>query len=250
MRRGLALLTALLALALGPFLLARSWPSPEQSSSAADPQVIAGPIAEKITSTSAVIWWQTTAPEESILLYGTSSTDQPYRVQRPWTTSTHEVSMKKLQPGTTYYLAVLQPDGAKSAIGQFTTQPLGYSHDSNVRITNGPLFEQITPDSATIAWSANLPSAFLVHYGTDPQDLSQTVEAPWTPTTHRVVLRGLQSDTHYYFSIESNQQLSAPTQATQESGEQTTAAPPVQIYAFSTLARGQQALNIGPRHSY
>ena len=251
MRKGLALLTALLVLELGPSLLARSQLGPGQStSSATDPQVIAGPIPEKITSTSAVVWWQTTAPEESILIYGTSPTDQPYRVQRPWTTSTHEVSMKKLQPGTTYYLVILQPDGNKSAIGQFTTQPQDYSHDNNVRITNGPLFEQITPDSTTIAWSANLPSAFLIHYGTAQKDLSRTVEAPWTPTTHRVVLRGLQSDTHYYFSIESNQQLSASTPVTQESGRSTPAPPPAQIYAFSTLGRGQQALNIGPRHSY
>lgn len=242
---------ALLILALAPSLLARSRPGSGQStSSAIDPQVVAGPIPEKITSTSAVVWWQTTAPEESILVYGTSPADQPYRVQRPWTTSTHEVSMKKLQPGTTYYLAILQPDGAKSAIGQFTTQPLGYSHDNNVRITNGPLFEQITPESTTIAWSANLPSAFLIHYGTQPQDLSKTMEAPWTPTTHRVVLRGLQSDTHYYFSIESNQQLSGSAPATRESSEPTPASPAAQIYAFRTLARGQQALNIGLRHSY
>ena len=242
-------MTALLVLALGPSLLARSWPGTGQSSSATDPQVIAGPIPEKITSTSAVVWWQTTAPEESILIYGTSPTNQPYRVQRPWTTSTHEVSMKKLQPGTTYYLAILQPDGSKSAVGQFTTQPSGYSHDNGVRITNGPLFEQITPDSTTITWSANLPSAFLIHYGTEPQDLSRTVEAPWTPTTHRVVLRGLQSDTHYYFSIQSNQHLSGSAPAPQEASEPTPVAHPPQIYAFSTLARGQQALNIGLRHS-
>jgi phosphodiesterase/alkaline phosphatase D-like protein len=242
-------LTALLVLALGPSLPAQSWSGGQSASSATDPQVIAGPIPEKITRTSAVVWWQTTAPEESILIYGTSPTNQPYRVQRPWTTSTHEVSMKKLQPGTTYYLAILQPDGSKSAIGQFTTQPVGYSHDNGVRITNGPLFEQITPDSTTITWSANLPSAFLIHYGTEPQDLSRTAEAPWTPTTHRVVLRGLQSDTHYYFSIESNQQLSGSAPAPQEASEPTPVAPPPQIYAFSTLARGQQALNIGLRHS-
>lgn len=250
MRRALTLLTALLAVGLVPSLLAQSWSVQDRTSSESDPQVVAGPIPEKITSTSAVVWWQTTAPEQSILVYGTSPHDRPYRVQRPWTTSTHEVSMKKLQPGTTYYLAILQPDGARSATGQFTTHPLGYSYDNNVRITNGPLFEQITPDSATIAWSANLPCSFLVRYGAEPQNLAQTVEAPWTPTTHRVVLRGLQSDTHYYFSIELSQQLSEPNQAGQESSEHTPAnpAPASQIYAFRTLARGQQALNIGPRH--
>lgn len=248
MRRALALLIVLLPLGLGPSLLGQSWPVQDRTSKASDSQVIAGPIPEKITSSSAVVWWQTTAPEESILVYGTSPNDQPYRVQRPWTTSTHEVSMKKLQPQTTYYLAIVQPDGVRSAIGQFTTQPPGYSHDSNVRITNGPLFEQITPDSATIAWSANLPSSFLVSFGTEPQNLSKTVQAPWTPTTHQVVLRGLHSDTHYYFSIESSQQLSGSSQLASNSSEPTLTQPRAPIYAFRTLARGQQALNIGPRH--
>ena len=244
-------MTALLALGLGSALLAKSRPNQEQGSFAAsEPQVVAGPIPEKITSTSAVVWWQTTAPEQSILLYGTAPNHQPYRVQRPWSTSTHEVSVKRLQAATTYYLAILQPDGTRSAIGQFTTQPAGYGRDSNVRITNGPLFEQIAPDSATITWSTNLASSFLVHYGTDPQNLHQTAKAPWTPTTHRVVLRGLQSDTHYYFTLESSQQLSKPNQTRQDSSEHTPAKPASasQIYAFRTLARGQQALNIGSRH--
>jgi phosphodiesterase/alkaline phosphatase D-like protein len=250
MRRTRALLTGLLFLGLGTALLAQSLPDAERSmSSSSDAQVVAGPIPEKVTSSSAVVWWQTTAPEESILVYGTAPNDQPYRVQRPWTTTTHEVSVSKLQPGTTYYLAILQPDGTRSAIGQFTTQPVGYSRDSNVRITNGPLFEQITPDSATIAWSTNLPASFAVHYGTDPQKLDETAKAPWTPTTHRVVLKGLNSDTHYYFTIEPSQQLPEASQTTADSDQSAAppSQPPAQLYGFHTLARGQQAVNIGPR---
>lgn len=252
MRRTLVLLTGLLVLGLAIALTAQSLPgSAEQTApSGGDSEVVAGPIPEKITSSSAVVWWETTTPEESILVYGTAPTDQSYRVQRPWHTTTHEVSVKKLQPGTTYYVAILQRDGTKSASGQFTTEPSGYSADTSVRITNGPLFEQITPDSATITWSANLPASFALHYGTDPQKLDETAKAPWTPTTHRVVLEGLRSDMHYYFTVEPNQQLTNAGQSVQESDEQAAApgAPAPQIYAFRTLARGQQALNIGPRH--
>ena len=249
MRKALALITALLALSLGTTVLAQSFPAEERgATSGSDAQVVAGPIPEKITSSSAVVWWQTTAPEESILVYGTSPDDQPYRIQRPWHTTTHEVSVKKLQPGTTYYLAILQPDGSKSAVGQFTTQAQGYSRDSNVRITNGPLFEQISPDSATIAWSTNLPSSFVVRYGNDPQKLDRTAKAPWTPTTHRVVLGGLSSDTHYYFAIEPEPQPAQAVQPEPPSQEQAASSPAPQIYAFQTLARGQQAVNIGPKH--
>jgi hypothetical protein len=247
MKRALAVLTTLLVLGLGT-ALTQSLPQPERSTaSQPDPQVVAGPIPEKITSNSVVVWWQTTAPQESILVYGTAPTEQPYRVQRPWSTRTHEVSLKKLRPGTTYYLAILQPDGTRSAVGQFTTQATGYARDDNLRITNGPLFEQISPDSATITWSANMPSAFVVHYGTDPQKLDQTANAPWTPTTHRVVLASLQPDSQYYFAIEPKEQMAASEPA-HEPREQTSPSTEVQMYGFHTLDRGQQALNIGPRH--
>lgn len=241
---------ALLVLELGAAPLAQSLADEEPGSSVREPAVLAGPIPEKITSTSAVVWWQTTAPEESILVYGTAPDDQPHRVQRPWRTSTHEVSVRKLRPRTTYYLAILRPDGTRSAVGQFTTHPVGYAQDNSVRITNGPLFGQITPDSATIAWSANLASSFLVRYGSDPQNLDQAAKAPWTPTTHRVMLQGLRPDTHYYFAIEASGQLPGSEQAEQESSPQapSPASGGAQVYAFRTLARGQQALNIGPRH--
>lgn len=250
MRRELVILVASLVLASVTILLAQSWPDQEpRHSSQSDPQVVAGPIPEKITSNSALVWWQTTAPEESILIYGTAPNDQAYRVQRPWRTTTHEVSVKRLKPATTYYLAVLQSDGSRSAAGRFTTQPAGYTRDNNVRITNGPLFVQITPDSATIAWSTNRPSSSLVRYGSDSQRLDHTVKMPWSPATHRIVLRGLQSDTHYFFSIESNQPPSgASPSVPPATGQTSTIAPPAPLYAFRTLSRGQQALNIGPQH--
>lgn len=251
MSKGQAFLTVLLlAIGLETALPAWSWPGHQVKPTAErDAQVVAGPIPEKITSTSVVVWWQTTGPEQSILVYGTTPDLQPYRVQRPWRTTTHEISLKKLQPDTTYYLGILHPDGTTSARSQFTTQAAGYAQQSSVRITNGPLFEQITPDSATIAWSANMPSSFVVRYGTDPQQLNERKEAHWTPTTHRVVLRGLQPGTHYFFTIEPSQPPSAPNQPT-GSGLQSTllaSAPAAQIYAFRTLARGQQAVDIGPQ---
>lgn len=251
MKKELAFLAALLVLGLGTILLAQSWPDHEQQdSSQNEAQVVAGPIPEKITSTSALVWWQTTAPEESILVYGTAPNDQRFRVQRPWRTTTHEVSLKKLQPATTYCLGVLKSDGSRSAVGQFTTQPAGYTRDNNVRITNGPLFEQIAPDSATIAWSTNRSSSSLVRYGADPQHLDRTTKAPWSPSTHRVVLRDLQSDTRYFFSIESSQPPSGENPSGKSAADQTSApfAPAAQLYSFRTLSRGQQALNIGPQH--
>ena len=250
MSKGQALLTALLvAIGLGTALPAQCRAGKQARAPAqTDAQVVAGPIPEKITSTSVVVWWETTAPEQSIVVYGTSPDLQTYRVQRPWRTTTHEVSVKKLQPNTTYYLGILQADGSTSARGQFTTQPLGYAEQNSVRLTNGPLFERITPDSATITWSTNVPSAFLVHYGTNPQQLNQTEKAHWTPTTHRVGLRGLRPGTHYYLSIEPRPQGAGSQAGGPDLQPLVSSTPPVQVYAFRTLGRGQQALNIGPQH--
>ena len=269
MRKAFAVWAALLV--LGTFVPAQAAPPQDGGTAAAsDNPVVAGPIPEKITATSVVVWWQTTVPEESILTYGAAPDDLPYRVQRPWRTTTHEISLKKLQAATTYYLAILQPDGSRSATSQFTTQPLGYAGQSGVRITNGPLFERITPDSATIAWSSNRPSSFLVRYGTDPQHLTATAKVPWTPTTHRVVINNLQPDTRYYFTIASNQSSAGSNQPAPESGQASpeesgeasasTQSSPAQeeetvphptptspVYAFHTLARGQQVLEIGPQ---
>jgi hypothetical protein len=246
MSRALALLAALLF--LGTALLAQSAPRPDLSAEAGTDTVVAGPIPEKVTSRSVVVWWHTLTPMESIVVYGDGPGDMISRVQRPWRTTTHEISLRKLQPATTYYFAILQPDGTRSASSQFTTQPVGYAVQSSVRITNGPLFDQITPDSATIAWSSNLPSSFLVRYGTSPRVLDQTASIPWTPTTHRVVLHSLQPDTHYYFTIESSAPPSASSTPSPNLSEQpSTPATPAPIYAFRTLARGHEALKIGLR---
>lgn len=245
MRRALALLAALLG--LGTALLAQS-ALPDPGPASQTDTVVAGPIPEKVTSRSVVVWWHTIAPMETIVVYGTAPDNLASRIQRPWRTTNHEVSLKKLQPATTYYFAILEPDGTRSASSQFTTQPVGYAVQSSVRITNGPLFEQITPNSATIAWSSNLPSSFLVRYGTSPQTLDQTANIPWTPTTHRVVLHSLQPDTHYYFTVEPSAPPSASSTPSPDLSEQlSTPATPAPMYAFRTLARGQEALEIGLR---
>jgi hypothetical protein len=64
-----------------------------------------------------------------------------------------------------------------------------------------------------------------------------------------VVLGGLNSETHYYFTIEPEQQPAQTVQPEQSLEEQAppTTTPSPQIYAFRTLGRGQQAVNIGPK---
>ena len=96
-----------------------------------------------------------------------------------------------------------------------------------VQITNGPVIEMARDNSATIAWSTNQPSASLVGYGTDRDNLTKTAEAP-AGTTHRVRLNNLQPGTTYYFRVEPS-----PGQRQGEAENQG-------VLSFKTVARGQQ----------
>lgn len=84
----------------------------------------------------------------------------------------------------------------------------------NLQITNGPVVESVTGNSAEIAWSTNVNSASVIKYGTDKNKLDQTAQAPWGGVTHRITLQNLQPNTTYYFQVESQQAQGTGTGAT------------------------------------
>jgi acid phosphatase type 7 len=74
-----------------------------------------------------------------------------------------------------------------------------------LKITKGPTVEYAGSTSATVAWSTNVSGATIVHYGTEPSDLSQKAMAPWGALTHRVTLKHLQPNTTYFFKVDSTE---------------------------------------------
>lgn len=82
-----------------------------------------------------------------------------------------------------------------------------------VKITHGPVVESVKPTTATIAWSTNVKASTILKYGSNPQALSGTAEAPWGRTNHRVYLHNLKPGTTYYYRVESTQALGTGTQA-------------------------------------
>ena len=83
----------------------------------------------------------------------------------------------------------------------------------NMQITKGPVLEMVGDTSAVIVWSTNMPGSTVVKYGTDPNNLTQTAEAPWGGTTHRVTLSGLQPNTTCYYQLQSGQAQGTGTAA-------------------------------------
>ena len=87
---------------------------------------------------------------------------------------------------------------------------------ARVEITQGPALEMARDDMAIIRWTTNNPGGTdvhfgVVHYGTDPTDLSQTARSPISvnrghpETIFRVRMPGLKPQTTYYYKVTSEE---------------------------------------------
>jgi purple acid phosphatase-like protein len=85
---------------------------------------------------------------------------------------------------------------------------------ARVRITQGPEMERVDPDFAIIRWTSNNPGGSpehygVVHYGTNPKELSQTAKSPirlnpgHSYTVFRVRMDDLRPGTTYYYTVDS-----------------------------------------------
>jgi hypothetical protein len=85
-----------------------------------------------------------------------------------------------------------------------------------VQITKAPELELAMDHLTIIRWTTNNPGGSdvhygIVHYGTDPQDLSQTAKNPirlnqgHQYTTFRVRIEGLKPRTTYYYTVTSEE---------------------------------------------
>jgi hypothetical protein len=85
---------------------------------------------------------------------------------------------------------------------------------ASVKITQGPEIEQANSYLTIVRWTTNNPGGSpehygVVHYGTNPKDLSQTAKSPirlnpgHSDAVFRVRIQGLQSGTTYYYKVDS-----------------------------------------------
>jgi Purple acid Phosphatase, N-terminal domain len=84
----------------------------------------------------------------------------------------------------------------------------------NVEITQGPVLELAVDDLAIIRWTTTNPGGLdehvgIVHYGTNPKELSQMAKSPirlnrgHPETIFRVRVNGLRPQTTYYYTVTS-----------------------------------------------
>src|SRR5207237_316416 len=146
----------------------------------------------------------------------------------------HNVTLSNLSPNTTYYFAILRDDMSERTKSQFQTKPNAAAATAapvsgNVAIVAGPKLDVVSDRSAIVEWSTAVRSSSLVHFGADKNNLSQTAEAPWGATTHRVGINSLTPNDNYFLQVESSQAQGTGTGT--KSGK----------IQFTTLAPGSSA---------
>ncbi len=112
-----------------------------------------------------------------------------------------------------------------------------------VEITKAPELELATDHLTIIRWTTNNPGGSdvhygIVHYGTDPQDLSQTAKSPirlnqgHPYTTFRVRMEGLKPRTTYYYRVTSEESNGKNDGVTSAVKKFTTPGPGERIVAY------------------
>jgi hypothetical protein len=85
---------------------------------------------------------------------------------------------------------------------------------ASVKITQGPEIERADSYLTIVKWTTNNPGGSpehygVVHYGTNPKELSQTAKSPirmnpgHPDAVFRVRIQGLQAGTTYYYKVDS-----------------------------------------------
>ena len=115
-----------------------------------------------------------------------------------------------------------------------------------VEITRGPTLELAREHFAIIRWTTNNPGGTevhfgVVHYGTEPTDLSQMAKSPiqlnrgHPETTFRVHMPGLKPQTTYYYTVTS----------TESNGQSDGVESPV--HQFTTPSPGERIVAYPPQ---
>ena len=94
-----------------------------------DLKITHGPVLEGTNATTATIAWTTNVNSGTRVLYGLDPERLDQRAEVPWGGITHRITLKGLQPATTYYWQAVATKGqgsgedVTSTIQTFTTKP-------------------------------------------------------------------------------------------------------------------------------
>ncbi len=96
-------------------------------------QITNGPVVENVTDSTAEIAWSTNVNAGTTLRYGIDPGHLDLAAGMPWGGLTHRVTLKNLEPNTTYYFRAESSQGqgtgtqAQTEQSSFQTKPAGVS---------------------------------------------------------------------------------------------------------------------------
>ncbi len=127
MKAGTSILACVLLVTAFPVLgQERSTPATPQAS--VEASITHGPVVESTTANSAVIAWTTNVSSGTVVQFGTDPDHLNSGSAMPWGGYTHRVTLRNLQPDTTYYFRASSPDAQGS--GGTLASPVGTLHTS------------------------------------------------------------------------------------------------------------------------
>lgn len=160
---------------------------------------VTGVQVSGITSTGATITWTTSAPADSQVQYGTTTSYGSATPVSATRQTSHSVTLSGLAAGTTYQYRVRSVDagGTVALSGNFS-----FATQAALTIT-GVQATAITASGATITWTTNQAADSQVQYGTTTSYGQSTPVTTTRQTTHSVTLTGLAQGTTYQFRTRS-----------------------------------------------
>jgi chitodextrinase len=166
-------------------------------SDSAAPLLIGRALVEDISSTRAMISWQTDESSSTVVYLGTAANNLKQIETAPGFSTKHQLTLTNLLPETSYYFAVESADLAgnktSGAIGSFTTRTASLLNGQNT--ISQAVIERLTGNSITLSWRTNLnaDSRLLCESTNGISEVNKT----GLRKNHTLTLIGLEFDTAY-----------------------------------------------------
>ena len=192
-------------------------------------------------STTATISWNTDEPSTTVVNWGTTAGALNQTLASNTLTLVHSMPISGLTAGTTYYYRVTSVDASSNS----STSPLPANAPASFTtiIPTPPVITSVTATpgntTASISWTTDKPSDSTVSYGTDPNNLTQSVTVATLVTSHSIPLSGLAQGVTYYFrvtSVASGLSATSPNPPASPASFTTTTVPPPVISAIVATA--------------
>lgn len=179
-------------------------PAPAATSTppAETPVLFSAVTAERISTSTVTIFWETDVPTDSLIQYGTTTELGSESAHDTGLVSTHEVALAGLAPSTAYYFRIVaRPLGAANAtnseLHDFATLAVPVFTDPAANISD-VAHSTATETTVNVSWLTDELTSGLLEFGTTTA-YGMTAAASSSATQHFVSLVSLKSGSTYHY---------------------------------------------------